>query len=94
MTERCALASQRANYTLGYIRPSTAIECRKGLSSLLCAVQLHLQHRVQVWVPQYKDIRLLETVQGRTTKMGKDLEGNVYEEQLRALGLFSPEQRS
>ena len=24
--------------------------------------------------------------------MGKDLEGNVYEEQLRALGLFSPEQ--
>ena len=48
-----------------------------------------------MWLPQdYKDIKLLESIQRRATKMGKGLEGKVYEEQLRSLGLLSPEQRS
>jgi len=46
-------------------------------------------------VPQYKqDIKLLECGQRRATKMGKGLEGKMYEEQMRSLGLLSPEQRS
>ena len=41
-----------------------------------------------------KDIKLLESIQRRAPRMGKGLEGQVCEEQLRALDLLSPEQRS
>ena len=44
---------------------------------------------------QYKkNVKLLESVQRRVTEMVKGLEGKVCEEQLRSLGLPSPEQRS
>jgi len=39
-------------------------------------------------------MKLLECVQRRAMKVVKSLEGKVYEEQLRFLGLISPEQRS
>ena len=42
---------------------------------------------------QYKNIKL-ESIQRRATKMGKGLEGKVYEEWLRPFALCSPEQRS
>jgi len=45
-------------------------------------------------VPQYKnDIKPLENIQRRTTKMVKGLGGKMYGKQLRLLGVFSPEQR-
>jgi len=47
---------------------------------------------VQFWKHQYKkDIRLLECVQTRATKMVKCLKGKTSEEQLRLIGLFSLE---
>ena len=48
---------------------------------------------MQFWVSQYKkDMKLLASVQRRDVKMVKSLEGKLYEEQLRCLGSFSPEQ--
>lgn len=42
---------------------------------------------------QYKDIKPLESIQRRVMEMVKVLEGNVYEEQLRSLRLFSLKKR-
>ena len=48
---------------------------------------------MEFWESQYKkDIELLENIQRRAKKMVKGLEGKTYEEQLRSLGLFGPEQ--
>jgi len=50
---------------------------------------------VQAWAPQYKkDLKQLQSVLRRATKTVKVLSGKTYEEQLRPLGLLSPEQRS
>ena len=55
---------------------------------LLCIVE---ENTVQFWVLQYKDIKLLESAQRKATKIVKSLEYKTYEEQLKSLGLFSPE---
>ena len=63
----------------------------EGLSPLLCIVWPHFERWAQVWVPQCKkDVKLLERVQRRATKMEKGLEGKGCEGRLEVPGFVQP----
>ncbi|GAB0204740.1 mitochondrial enolase superfamily member 1 [Grus japonensis] len=67
MTQQCALAAQKANHVLGYIKNSVTGRLREVILPLYSILMRpHLEYCVPLWGPQYKkDMELLEQVQRR-----------------------------
>ena len=92
---QCTQARNRANRVLGFISRSVSNRSAEVFLKLyLALVRPHLDYAVQFWSPYYRmDIKMLESVQRRMTKMIQGLRNLPYEERLKQLNLHSLERR-
>lgn len=92
MSQQFALAAKKAAGILGCIRSATSSWRQPVLSLYSAMVRPYLES--PVLCSHYKrDMALLERVQQRATRIIEGLEHLFYDERVKELGLFSPEEK-
>ena len=92
---QCIEAANKANRALGIVNRTFKYHNPRSFTNLYKSyVRPHLEFAVQSWAPYLKkDIRILEKVQRRATRLIRGMEGLSYEERLKKTGLYSLECR-
>ncbi|CAF1110464.1 unnamed protein product [Brachionus calyciflorus] len=84
LNKQCVSVSARANRVLGQIKSSFAFH----VSLYTALVRSHLEYAVSSWSPHTKsNIKIVERVQKRATKLLKTIKGKPYEQRLKELGM-------
>jgi len=86
---QCSEAVKKANRMLGMIKRNFIDRSKETIISLYKSlVRPHLEYCCQIWCPYYnRDIKLIEGVQRRATKLVTGMKELHYSERLRQLGL-------
>ena len=86
-----AAASKKANQILGIIKKSYTTRDKLTITLLYKAmVRPHLEYGNTIWGPYYQsDIKMIESIQRRATKLVPGLKDKSYEERLKELKLPS-----
>ena len=92
---QCVEAANKANRALGLVNRTFKYHNPRSFTNLYKSyVRPHLEFAVQAWSPYLKkDIRILEKVQRRATRLIHGLENLSYEDRLERTGLYSLECR-
>lgn len=95
LARQCTLAAGKANKMLGIIKRTVVSRDKKMIINLYkVLVRPHLEYCVQAWNPYMQgDIKMLERVQRRATKLIKDFGNLDYRERLKRCNLTSLEER-
>ena len=94
-SKQCAKAAVRAMNCLRVVkRTFKHFDCDSFKVLYKCYVRPHLEYSVQAWSPYLKkDIKALEKIQHRATKMIPKLRHLTYDKRLKSLGILSLEKR-
>ena len=95
VSKQCSKVVKTANQILGMINRTFENKSKEVMLPLYKSlVRPHLEYCVQVWRPHLiKDIKLIENVQHRATRMITVLRGQSYEQRLTNLNLTTLETR-
>ena len=93
--EQCATAAKRGNMVLGIMKRNFNLGDKDVTLKLYKSmVRPHLEYSIQAWSPHTKkNIKLLEGVQRRATKLVRGCRNLEYEDRLKVLGLTTLETR-